>query len=178
MTPADLETRIAILLRKAEAEDLDIPYETTEYIARCIKSNVRDLEGALIRLLAYSSLRREEITINLARQVVQQILGRKAASQVTVDEVIRVVASDFKLREVQLAGKGRKQDVAHARQVAMYLARDLTGASLVAIGLHFAGRDHTTVIHACKTVGKKMKDDPVLQAKIDMLTKELSNPVF
>lgn len=176
--PPDLETRIAILLRKAEAEDLDIPYETTEYIARCIKSNVRDLEGALIRLLAYSSLRREEITINLARQVVQQILGRKAASQVTVDEVIRVVASEFELREVQLAGKGRKQEVAHARQVAMYLARDLTGASLVAIGLHFAGRDHTTVIHACKTVDKKMKNDPALQAKIDMLTKELSNPVF
>ena len=176
--PPDLETRIAILMRKAEAESLDIPYEATEYIAQCIKSNVRDLEGALIRLLAYSSLRREEITLGLAKQVVQQILGKKATRQVRVDEVIRAVAAEYGLREVLLAGKGRKQEVAHARQVAMYLARDLTGASLVAIGLHFAGRDHSTVIHACRTIERKMKENPALDAKIVMLTKELANPVF
>ena len=176
--PPDLETRIAILLRKAEQEALDIPFEITEYIAQCIKSNVRDLEGALIKLLAYSSLKKEEITINLARMVVQQILGRNAAAAVTVDEIIRTVAADFDLREVHLVGKGRKQELAHARQVAMYLARELTGVSLVAIGLHFAGRDHTTVIHACKTVAAKAEKDPALRAHLEMLTKELANPVF
>ncbi len=176
--PPDLETRIAILLHKAEEESLDIPYETTEYIARCIKSNVRDLEGALIRLLAYSSLRNQEITLEMARKVVQELLGKQAAKTTTVDEVIKKVSAEFNIRENALVGKGRPQDVALARQAAMYLARELTGASLVNIGLHFSGRDHSTVIHACRTIEKKMAEDPVFMAKVDTLHKELDNTVF
>ena len=176
--PPDLETRIAILLRKAEEDGLDIPYETVEYIARCIKNNVRDLEGALIRLLAYSSLRRQEITLDLARQVVQEILGKKASRAVTVDEVIKTVSQEFDIRETNLVGKGRRQDVALARQTAMYLVRELTGTSLVSIGLHFAGRDHSTVIHACRTIEKRMEQDAAFKARVDTIHRELSNSVF
>ena len=176
--PPDLETRIAILLHKAEADGLDISYEITEYIARCIKANVRDLEGALIRLLAYSSLRNEDITLDMARLVVREILGKLAAKTVSVDEVIKTISSEFDIRENHLVGKGRRQDLALARQVAMYLARDLTGASLVTIGLHFAGRDHSTVIHACRTVESKMAADPMLMARVETIRQELANTVF
>jgi len=176
--PPDLETRIAILLRKADEDGLDIPYETTEYIARCIKSNVRDLEGALIRLLAYSSLRNQEITLDMARQVVQEILGKRAARNVTLDVVIKAVSKEFNIRETNLVSKGRRQDIALARQVAMYLARELTDASLVNIGLHFAGRDHSTVIHACRTIERKKEEDPLLGARVDTIHKELANVVF
>ncbi len=176
--PPDLETRIAILLHKAEEDGLDISYEITEYIAHCIKSNVRDLEGALIRLLAYSSLRNQEINLEMARQVVQQILGKNAAKNVTVDEVIKVISDEFDFRENHLIGKGRRADLALARQVAMYLARELTGASLVTIGLHFAGRDHSTVIHACRTVEHKMDADPQFMARVESIRHELANNVF
>ena len=174
----DLETRIAILMRKAEADHLDIPYETTEYIARCIKSNVRDLEGALIRLLAYSSLRKQEITLELARTVVMEILGRKSVKRVSIDEIIRTISHEFSIRETTLAGKGRTRDVARARQLAMYLARELTEASLVSIGLHFAGRDHSTVIHACKRIEDRIASDPAFQSRVEFLRKELSNAIF
>ena len=176
--PPDLETRIAILLHKAEEDGLDISYEITEYIAHCIKSNVRDLEGALIRLLAYSSLRNQEINLEMARQVVQQILGKNAAKNVTVDEVIKVISDEFDFRENHLIGKGRRADLALARQVAMFLARELTGASLVTIGLHFAGRDHSTVIHACRTVEHKMEADPQFMARVESIRHELDNNVF
>ncbi|UCH11416.1 MAG: chromosomal replication initiator protein DnaA [Fidelibacterota bacterium] len=176
--PPDLETRIAILMRKAEADGLDIPYEVTEYIAHCIKANVRDLEGALIRLLAYSSLRNQEITLEMARQVVREILGKHATKTVSVDEVIKTVSQEYEIRETTLVGKGRRQDIALARQVAMYLARELTGASLVNIGLHFAGRDHSTVIHACRTIEKKTQADPVFKARVDTIQNELANRVF
>jgi chromosomal replication initiator protein len=176
--PPDLETRIAILMRKAEEDGLELSYEITEYIAHCIKSNIRDLEGALIRLLAYSSLRNQEITLEMARQVVQEILGKNAARTVSVDEVIKKVSGEFNIRETALVGKGRLQEVALARQVAMYLSRELTGASLVNIGLHFAGRDHSTVIHACRTIEKKSKEDPIFKARVDTIQNELDNVVF
>ena len=174
----DLETRIAILMRKAEADHLDIPYETTEYIARCIKSNVRDLDGALIRLLAYSSLRKQEITLELARTVVMEILGRKSVKRVSIDEIIRTISHEFSIRETTMAGKGRTRDVARARQLAMYLARELTEASLVSIGLHFAGRDHSTVIHACKRIEDRIASDPAFQSRVEFLRKDLSNAIF
>lgn len=176
--PPDLETRIAILMRKAEEDGLDIPYDTVEYLASCIKSNVRDLEGALIRLLAYSSLRRQEITLELARSVVQEILGKQATKSVTVDEIIKSISEEFNVRETSLVGKGRRKDFVRARHVAMYLARELTGASLVSIGLHFAGRDHSTVIHACHNVETAIAADPAFQAKVDNLRKGLTNMVF
>lgn len=176
--PPDLETRIAILMHKAEVDGIDLPYSAVEYIASCVKSNVRDLESALIRLLAYSSLRRQDISLGLARTVVQEILGRQATKVVTVDEVIRLVSGDFNIRETNLVGKGRRKDLVEARHVAMYLSRELTGASLVSIGLHFAGRDHSTVIHACQKVEKRVALDPMFQAKLDNLRNSMMNKVF
>ncbi len=174
----DLETRIAILMKKAEVDNLDIPYDITEYIALCIKTNVRDLEGALIRLLAYSSLRKQEITLDLARTVVQEILGRKAAKRVSIVEIIRLISQEFNIRETNLVGKGRRKDIAHARQLAMYLARELTDASLVSIGLHFAGRDHSTVIHGCNKIESLINSDRQFEARVGFLRKELSNSVY
>ncbi len=174
----DFETRIAILNGKAEADQLDIPYAATEYIASCIKTNVRDLEGALIRLLAYSSLRKQEITLDLARQVVKELLGKNATRAVSVDSIIKLVSKEYNIRETNLVGKGRRKDIAHSRQLAMYLSRELTDASLVHIGLHFAGRDHSTVIHACNQVEKRMSADAVFAAKVDNLQSELANSVF
>jgi chromosomal replication initiator protein len=114
----------------------------------------------------------------MARQVVQEILGKNAARTVSVDEVIKKVSGEFNIRETALVGKGRLQEVALARQVAMYLSRELTGASLVNIGLHFAGRDHSTVIHACRTIEKKSKEDPIFKARVDTIQNELDNVVF
>ena len=176
--PPDFETRIAILRRRAEEENLQIPGDTIEYIATCILSNVRELEGALIRLLAYSSLRREEITMDLARKVVQEMLGKQATKNVTVDEIIQKVSTETSIRENLLIGKGRQKNIAQARQLAMYLARELTDSSLVNIGLHFAGRDHTTVIHACRKVEEMMGNSTQYQARVDQLRHGLANNVF
>ncbi|MFQ6609626.1 MAG: chromosomal replication initiator protein DnaA [Fidelibacterota bacterium] len=171
--PPDLETRIAILMKKAHDDHLELPFEIIEYIASHIKRNVRELEGTMVRLLARSSLYRKDITMDLAREVLEEILGREAFIGVTIDHVIKCISKEWKVSERQLVGKGRKMEIAMARQIAMYLSRELTGASLFNIGLHLGGRDHSTVIHACKTVENKMLKDNELKKRIDRLKKEL-----
>jgi len=171
--PPDLETRIAILSKKAHDDHLEIPFEIIEYIASHIKRNVRELEGTMVRLLARSSLYRKDITMELAREVLEEILGREAFIGVTIDHVIKSTSKEWKVSERQLVGKGRKMEIAMARQIAMYLSRELTGASLFNIGLHLGGRDHSTVIHACKTVEKKMSNDNELKKRILRLKNEL-----
>ena len=116
--------------------------------------------------------------MDLAREVVQEILGRKIAKRVAIDEIIRAISKEFNIRETNLVGKGRRKEIAHARQLAMYLSRELTDASLVSIGLHFAGRDHSTVIHGCNKIERLLNTDSQFQAQVDILRKELSNPVF
>ncbi len=174
----DLETRIAILLRKADSEGLEIPFEIIEFIASSITENVRDLEGALIRLLAFASLKRQDITMVLAKQVILDIMGASAFQNITIDHVLKVVSKKMRVTERQLIGKGRTMEVAIARQTAMYLSRELTSSSLINIGLHFGGRDHSTVIHACKTIEKKMPTNPELNRTIEKLKKELGGPVL
>ena len=174
----DLETRIAILLKKADSEGLEIPFEIIEFIASSITENVRDLEGALIRLLAFASLKRQDITMVLAKQVILDIMGASAFQNITIDHVLKVVSKKMRVTERQLIGKGRTMEVAIARQTAMYLSRELTNSSLINIGLHFGGRDHSTVIHACKTIEKKMSTNPELNRTIEKLKKELGGPVL
>jgi len=171
--PPDLETRIAILMKKAHDDHLEIPFEIIEYIASHIKRNVRELEGTMVRLLARSSLYRKDITMELAREVLEEILGKEAFIGVTIDHVIKSISREWKVSERQLVGKGRKMEIAMARQIAMYLSRELTAASLFNIGLHLGGRDHSTVIHACKTVEKKMLGDNELKKRILRIKKEL-----
>ncbi|MEE9167815.1 MAG: chromosomal replication initiator protein DnaA [Candidatus Neomarinimicrobiota bacterium] len=170
----NLETRIAILQRKSEEDGLDIPYEITEFIATNIRSNIRELEGALIKLLAYSSLSHADITLDLAKRALRETLGKSAESGITIDDVIRRVSSLTAIPENKLIGKGRKMEVAHARQMAMYLCREMVGASLENIGLHFGGRDHTTVIHACRTVRMKMKADREFKGRMETIQMKLA----
>lgn len=165
----NLETRIAILQKKADMDNLDIPYEILEIIAINIKSNIREMEGALIKILAYSSLYRSDITMELAQRALKETLGNSAFNDLTIDDIIKRVSATLNVPEGKLIGKGRKMEIVIARQIAMYLCRDMVGASLVNVGLHFGGRDHTTVIHACKTVKKKMKENPEFSRKVKNL---------
>lgn len=165
----NLETRIAILQKKADMDDLEIPYEILEIIAINIKSNIREMEGALIKILAYSSLYRSDITMELAQKALKETLGNSAFNDLTIDDIIKRVSATLNVPEGKLIGKGRKMEIVIARQIAMYLCRDMVGASLVNVGLHFGGRDHTTVIHACKTVKKKMKENPEFSRKVKNL---------
>lgn len=169
----DLETRIAILMKKGEDDGLEIPFDITAYIASGVKNNIRELEGALIRLLAFSTLRKQSITMDLAQKVLQDILGKSAFTQVTIDHVIKYVSREMRVSERQLLGKSRIMEIALARQVGMYLSRELTSSSLINIGYHLGRRDHTTVIHACRTIEKKMKNDPEFNRRVDKMKSEL-----
>jgi chromosomal replication initiator protein len=154
--PPDLETRIAILQKKASFEDIDIPTEIIEYIATNITSNIRELEGALIKLLAFSSLKGLDIDLDLTKTVLKDIVKNKKRD-ITIEDIQRVVCQYFDIPEDLLRGKGRKKEIAFARQIAMFLSKELTLYSLKSIGLHFGGRDHTTVIHAVRTIKQLMK---------------------
>ncbi|MFQ6675351.1 MAG: chromosomal replication initiator protein DnaA [Fidelibacterota bacterium] len=169
----NLETRIAILQKKAEEDNLNIPYEITEFIATNIRDNIRELEGALIKLLAYSSLSHSDVTMELARRALKETLGRSGLYSLTIDDIIKGVSASTNVPENKLIGKGRKMEVALARQIAMFLCRDLVGASLESIGLHFGGRDHTTVMHACRRIEGKMKESARFRRQVDSIRSHL-----
>ena len=124
-------------MRKADLEHLDIPFSVTEFLASSIRGNVRDLEGALTRILAISTLSKKDVDLALAKQVIKDILGNDAFKEITINRVISFVSSFYNISDRLIVGKSRKQDVVLARQVAMYLSREFTGSTLVKIGLHF-----------------------------------------
>ena len=171
--PPDLETRIAILMNKAKNENLDIPYDVTEFIAASIKEDIRAMEGALVKLLALASLKKEDITVELSRQVIEDLLGQEALSQVSLNQISRVVAKEFGLNEKKIIGKSRKMELVNARHVAMFLCRELTSCSLNSIGLFFGKRDHSTVIHACKTTEDRIAADSGVANTISNLKNQL-----
>ena len=162
----NLETRIAILQSKAEQDSLDIPDEITEFLAKNIKDNIRVMEGALVKLLAYSSLFHIPITLDLASKVLKETLGRDDIKVLNIEDIIRGVSGATNVSENKLISRGRTMEVAQARQIAMYLCRELVGTSLGDIGLHFGGRDHSTVIHACRNIEKKMAIDSTFNIKV------------
>jgi chromosomal replication initiator protein len=170
--PPDLETRIAILNKKAESDNIPIPIEAATFIADNVTSNIRELEGSLIRLLAYASLNSKEITVDLAKEVLKDTI-RNGTREVTIEHIQKKVAASYNLSAEGLCSKRKTQEVALARQVAMYLARSLTNASLKAIGLHFGGRDHSTVIHACTQVAENLKADHNFKLKVDGIINSL-----
>ncbi len=155
--PPDLETRIAILQQKAERDGIDMPMEIIEYIGTNITSNIRELEGALIKLMAFSSLRGMDINVDLAKMVLKDVLVQRKRD-ISIEEIQRVVCEYFDFPDDLLRGKSRKKEIALARQVAMFLCKEMTHYSLKSIGLHFGGRDHTTVIHANRTIEAMMND--------------------
>jgi chromosomal replication initiator protein len=172
--PPDFETRMAILKKKADVENLSVANEVMVYIATKIKSNIRELEGALIRIVAYSSLTNREITVDLASEALKDIISNKQGTHVTVDTIQDAVSSYFNLRVEDLKSQRRTRNVAYPRQIAMYLSRKLTDMSLPKIGEEFGGRDHTTVIHAYEKISASLKTDEVLQNTVNDITKKLT----
>ncbi|HHY75139.1 MAG: chromosomal replication initiator protein DnaA [Bacilli bacterium] len=166
ITPPDLETRIAILRKKAKADGLDIPNEVMHYIANQIDTNIRELEGALIRVVAYSSLVNQDITVELAQEALKDIMPNTKPKTVTIQDIQKVVGEHFNIRLEDFTSKKRTKSIAFPRQVAMYLSRELTDFSLPKIGEEFGGRDHTTVIHAHEKIEKLLKVDQHLQEEI------------
>ncbi len=149
--PPDLETRIAILKKKIENESVDIPDDVIHLIAEIIKSNIRELEGALVKVIAYSLLEEKHITLDMAKSVLKDLL-KEASKQITVEDIQKAVADYFKINPDELKTKKRVKNVVVPRQVAMYLSRELTSMSLPEIGSAFGGKDHTTVLHAFKKI--------------------------
>ncbi len=170
--PPDLETRIAILKKKAEDSGVELPQEVIEYIAVHITSNIRELEGCLISLLAKSSLENRKIDIELAKEVVKTIV-KDTSVKVSIEEIQRIVSEHFGIPPDMLKAKTRKQEVVLARQIAMYLCKELTDSSLKTIGLHFGGRDHSTVIHACQSVEEDMKKSEKLRNLVESLRRKI-----
>jgi chromosomal replication initiator protein len=170
----DFETRMAILKKKADVENLNVANEVMGYIATKIKSNIRELEGALIRIIAYSSLTNREVTVDLATEALKDIISKKQGKHVTIDSIQDIVSSYFNLRVEDLKSQRRTRNVAYPRQIAMYLSRKLTDMSLPKIGEEFGGRDHTTVIHAYEKISGNLKTDDSLQHTINELTKKVT----
>jgi chromosomal replication initiator protein len=170
--PPDLETRIAILLKKSTDDGVDIPHDVIEFIAANVTSNIRELEGCLISLLARTSLENRTIDLGLAKDVVRSVVG-DVRTHITIEEIQRVVCEHLGIPDDLIRAKTRKQEVVNARQIAMYLAKELTNSSLKTIGLHFGGRDHSTVIHAYQTIEDSMNVDPKQRNLVQQLRSRL-----
>lgn len=169
----ELETRIAILEMKMYNEGLELPKEVVEYIAYSITTNVRELEGALISILAQASLNKKAITLDLARQMVDKFV-KNTAREVSIDYIQKVVCDYFDMGIDMLKSKTRKREVVQARQIAMYFSKQMTKSSLATIGMHCGGKDHATVLHACKTVNNLMDTDKRFRGYIEDLKKKIS----
>ncbi len=168
-----LETRIAILETKMYNEGLELPKEVVEYLAYSITTNIRELEGALISLLAQSSLNKKAITLELAKQMIDKFV-KNTAREVSIDYIQKVVCDYFDLPIELLKSKTRKREVVQARQIAMFFAKKMTKSSLANIGMHCGGKDHATVLHACKTVNNLIDTDKRFRGYISDLEKKIS----
>lgn len=174
--PPDLETRIAILRQKAEDERINIPSDVTMYLASLVRSNVRELEGALVRVSTFAALRSVPITQEFVRDVIGDTATPRAATQLTVEAIQKTVASYFSVRLTDLKGQRRHRGIARPRMIAMYLSRELTGSSYPEIGLRFGGKDHSTVINACRRMAEIQTTDAELRSIIETLRGQLVGP--
>jgi chromosomal replication initiator protein len=170
--PPDLETKVAILQKKAEQEKVTIPTDVALFIASNIRSNVRELEGALIRLVAHSSLIGAEITLPYTQQVLKNFIDSQAR-KVTIESIQKAVAEQFGLRLVEIKAKNNSRSIVYPRQIAMYLAKHLTEASLPEIGRQFGGKHHTTVLHSVEKIEEVRKGDKDLNRLLNKLTEQL-----
>ena len=174
--PPDLETRIAILRKKAVQDDLNVPTDAVEFIASQIHHSIRELEGALIRVTAYASLNRKPVDLGLAEEVLHDFIPEGGQTpEVTVEQIMQATAEYFGVQIADLKGNSRSRVLVNARQVAMYLCRELTDMSLPRIGQAFGGRDHTTVMHANKKIRKQMAERRALYNQIAELTNRLKH---
>ena len=175
ITPPDLETRTAILRKKAEAENLEIPADTLSYIAGQIDSNIRELEGALVRVQAFAAIQSADITTSLAAEALKALKSSHPLSQVSILQIQEEVAKYYHIHLKDLKGKKRVKSIVVPRQIAMYLAREMTDNSLPKIGAEFGGKDHTTVIHAHEKIQQLLKTDSIIQNELSELKGLLQN---
>ncbi len=174
LEPPELEMRVAILLAKAHATDLKIDEQVAFFIAKHIRSNVRELEGALKRVAAYSSFHGQDITLTVAKEALRDLLAVQNR-QVSIENIQKTVADYYKIRISEMHSKKRSRAIARPRQVAMALAKELTQLSLPEIGSNFGGRDHTTVLHACRQITKLRETVPELNHDVNFLLQVLRN---
>ena len=173
----DIETRLAILEKKAENEHLALPSDVAMFLAETFESNVRELEGSLTRLHAHASLNGSVINLDLARRVLKSYVDTRSQRGISIELIQKAVSDYFHLQPSDLVSKSRTRHVAHPRQIAMYLCRRHTGASFPVIGDRFGGRDHTTVIHAQQVVERRMKHDALVRQAIETLTSQIEGIV-
>ena len=169
----DLTTRIAILRKKMYTDGIELPEEVVEYLAYSITTNVRELEGALISLIAQSSLNKKAITLDLAKQMIDKFV-KNTAREVSIDYIQKIVCDYFDLPLEVLKSKTRKREVVQARQIAMYFSKKMTKSSLATIGMHCGGKDHATVLHACRTVNNLSDTDKQFKKYLEDLDKKLT----
>ena len=170
----DFETRVAILRKKSTIEGITIPNDVLMYIAQKIESNIRELEGALIRITAYCSLEDKQINMKLAEEALKDFLATRKKNNITVEDIISTTASHFRISPQDIKSKKRSQNISLPRQIAMYLCRELTDYSLPKIGYEFGGKDHTTVIHAHRKITKDLSNDDNLSRS----TKEIKETLY
>lgn len=166
ITPPDLETRIAILRKKADAERLEIPDDTLSYIAGQIDSNIRELEGALVRVQAFATINGEDITTSLAADALKSLKSVGSQNHLSILQIQEEVAKYYHIQLKDLKGKKRVKSIVVPRQISMYLSREMTDNSLPKIGAEFGGKDHTTVIHAHEKIQQLMEKDPTIQKEV------------
>jgi chromosomal replication initiator protein len=171
--PPDLETRMAILRNKMYENGIDLPNEVVEYMAYSITTNIRELEGALISLIAQASLNKKAITLDLAKQMIDKFV-KNTAREVSIDYIQKVVCDYFDMNIELMKSKTRKREVVQARQIAMFFSKKLTKNSLANIGAHCGGKDHATVLHACRTVSNLLETDKEFRGYVEELDKKLS----
>ncbi len=171
----DLETRVAILRKKANIENIFVSDDVMLHIASKVQSNIRELEGALIKVVAYSSLNNSEVTIDIADEALKDLISNNKVVEITVDLIKDAVSKSYKIKNEDFDSKKRTRAIAYPRQIAMYLTRELTDLSLPKIGDEFGGRDHTTVIHAHDKITDDIKNNPDTKRKIDIIVKYLTD---
>jgi chromosomal replication initiator protein len=173
LQPPSYETRYAILKKKIDRTGIRIPEEVTELICNNVTTNVRDLESALTKLVAYADLVDKEITPDVARQQLKDFFASPKQTNITMDVIQRTVADYFNLSSQELKGKKRTKVIAFPRQLAMYIAREITEYSTTEVGLEFGGRDHTTVMHACQRIEHRMRTDPTVEPTVQFLVRQI-----
>jgi chromosomal replication initiator protein len=175
LQPPSYETRFAILNKKIERSGIAIPEEVIELICNNVTTNVRDLEAALTKLIAYADLVDKDITVEVARNQLKDVFASPKQNNITMDVIQRTVADYFNLSSQELKGKKRTKIIAFPRQVAMFIAREMTEYSTTEVGLEFGGRDHTTVMHACQRIENRMRTDPTLEPTVQFLIRQIKD---
>ena len=170
----DYETRMAILRKKEEMEGYNIDNEVIKYIATNVKSNIRELEGALTKIVALSKLNKKEITIELAEEALKDLISPNLAREITPELILQIVSDHLGIQSIDILGQKRNKEIAGARQIVMYLCRNMTSTPLQQIGQFLGGRDHTTIIHGIEKIAKDLPKDPALQNTIEILTKKIN----